>query len=63
MTQTPIPPLKGLFIRSRHIAGMRLMMGIFAVVVLILVDQMKFYGHYTRETARVTRYVIAQVGL
>jgi hypothetical protein len=42
---------------------MKLMIGIFTLVFLLLVDQWKFHGHYTREVARVTRYVIAQVGL
>jgi hypothetical protein len=41
---------------------MKLMIGVFALVLLVLIDQWKFHGHYTRETARVTRYVIAQVG-
>ena len=37
--------------------------GIFTLVFLLIVDQWKFHGHYTREVARVARYVIAQVGL
>jgi hypothetical protein len=49
--------------RCPHTGGMRLMITIFALVVLVLVDQWKFYGHYTRETARMTRHVIHQVGL
>jgi hypothetical protein len=42
---------------------MKLMVGIFALVFLLLVDQWKFQGQYTRDAARVTRYVIVQVGL
>jgi hypothetical protein len=42
---------------------MRLMISILALVVLVLLDQWRFAGHYTRETARMTRHVIHQVGL
>ena len=62
-TQTPGGQLWNFFTWRAQTSRMRLMITIFALVVLLLVDQWKFYGHYTRETARVTRNVIYQVGL
>ncbi len=51
-------PLRGVM----QTGVVKLMVGVFALVLLVLVDQWKFQGHYTRETARVTRYVMAHVG-
>ena len=42
---------------------MRLMITILTLVVLVLLDQWRFAGYYTRETARMTRHMIYQVGL
>jgi hypothetical protein len=55
--------LSAAFTRGSQTGAMKLMIGIFALVFLLLVDQWKFQGQYTRDTARVARYVIAQVGL
>jgi len=42
---------------------MRLMIVIFALVVLVIVDQSQFQGHYGGQVARLIGAALAKVGL
>jgi hypothetical protein len=42
---------------------MRLMIVVFVLVLLVIIDQTQFHGHYTAEAARLLKYSLAQLGL
>jgi hypothetical protein len=42
---------------------MRLMIAVFLFVLLVLIDQFQFHGHYTTQSAYALRSALAQFGL
>jgi hypothetical protein len=42
---------------------MRLMVTVFVLVLLVIIDQSQFNGHYTLQLARFLRYCFSLVGL
>jgi hypothetical protein len=42
---------------------MRLMVTVFVLVLLVIIDQSQFRGHYTMQAARFLRYCFSLVGL
>jgi hypothetical protein len=50
------------FTRAAYGSDMRLMLAIFAVVLLIMIDQTQYYGHYTQVVARLIAAGLAMVG-
>jgi hypothetical protein len=42
---------------------MRLMIAALALVLLVIIDQTQFHGHYTAEAARLLKNVFAKLGL
>jgi hypothetical protein len=54
----------GSFPGRRHGAtAMRLMITVFVLVLLVIIDQSQFNGHYTMQLARFLRYAFSLVGL
>jgi hypothetical protein len=42
---------------------MRLMITVLVLVLLVIIDQTQFHGHYTAEAARLLKNVLTRLGL